>query len=55
MFGASDCCSESARNRGTEQRRLRVGMLRKRKEPNRKNVAEILMRDIQGTAAEKRL
>jgi hypothetical protein len=29
-------------------------MLRERKEPNRKNVAEILMRDIQGTTAEKR-
>jgi hypothetical protein len=28
-------------------------MLRKRKEAKRKNVAEILMRDIQGTAAEK--
>ena len=28
-------------------------MLPKRKEPKRKSVAEILMRDIQGTAAEK--
>jgi hypothetical protein len=28
-------------------------MLRKRKEPKRKSVAEILMRDIQGSAAEK--
>jgi hypothetical protein len=30
-----------------------VAMLRKRKEPKRKSVAEILLRDIQGSPAEK--
>jgi hypothetical protein len=32
---------------------LEVGMLRKRREPKRKSVAEVLMRDIQGSPAEK--
>ena len=30
-----------------------VGMLRKRKEPKRKSIAATLLRDMQGTAAEK--